>query len=109
MVYSYLLLAIVFEVAGTTALKASDGFTRPWPSVLSLVSYAAAFYLLALTMRLIPVGIVYALWSGVGIVFITLIGWIIYGQKLDGAALIGLSLILAGVVVVNLFSKSLAH
>ena len=109
MIYAFLLLAIIFEVVGTTALKASDGFTRLGPSLVTTLSYAAAFYLLALTMRTIPVGIIYALWSGAGIVFITMIGWVVYDQKLDAPALIGLALILAGVLVVNLFSTALAH
>jgi small multidrug resistance pump len=109
MLYIYLSLAILFEVVGTTMLKATDGFTRLWPSVVTLVSYAAAFYLLALTMRTIPVGVIYAVWSGAGVVLITLVGWLAYGQKLDAAALVGLSLIVAGVAVVNLFSKTMAH
>ena len=109
MLYIYLSLAIVFEVVGTTALKASDGFTRLWPSIITTVSYAAAFYVLAFTLRTVPVGVIYAIWSGAGIVLITLAGWIIYGQKLDLAALIGLGLIVAGVGVVNLFSKTMAH
>jgi small multidrug resistance pump len=109
MLYIFLSLAILFEVVGTTMLKATDGFTRLWPSVVTLVSYAAAFYLLALTMRTIPVGVIYAVWSGAGVVLITLVGWLAYGQKLDAAALVGLSLIVAGVAVVNLFSKTMAH
>jgi small multidrug resistance pump len=109
MIYVYLSIAIALEVIATTMLKASDGFTRLWPSVVSLAGYAAAFYVLALTMRTIPVGIIYAIWSGAGIVLITLVGWVVYDQKLDAAALVGLTLIVAGVGIVNLFSKSVVH
>ena len=105
----YLIIAVGFEVIGTTALKASDGFTRPGPTLLMAVSYAAAFYLLSLTMRSVPVGIIYALWSALGIVLITLIGWVYYRQVLDAPALVGLALIVAGVTVINLFSKAVAH
>jgi len=107
--YLYLTLAIVFEVVGTSALKASDGFTRLSPSIVTAVSYAAAFYLLALTLRTVPVGIIYAIWSGAGIVLIGLVGWIVYGQRLDAPALIGMALIIAGVATINLFSRSLTH
>ena len=108
---SYLLLglAIVMEVAGTTALKASDGFTRLVPSLLTAVAYGASFYLLSLTLRLIPIGVAYAVWSGVGIVLVSSIAWLVYGQRLDLPAWIGLGLIVAGVLVVNLFSKSTGH
>jgi len=109
MIYLYLALAIVFEVIGTSALKASDGFTRLSPSIVTAVSYAAAFYLLALTLRSVPVGIIYAIWSGAGIVLIALVGWIVYGQKLDAPALTGMTLIIAGVAIINLFSRSVAH
>lgn len=102
-------LAIAAEVVGTSALKASEGFSRPWPSVVVVVSYAAAFYLLSLTLRTIPVGIAYAVWSGVGVVLIALIGWAVFGQKLDAAGVVGMALIVAGVLVINLFSKSSAH
>lgn len=102
-------LAIAAEVVGTSALKASEGFSRLWPSVVVVVSYAAAFYLLSLTLRTIPVGIAYAVWSGVGVVLIALIGWALFGQKLDAAGVVGMALIVAGVLVLNLFSKSSAH
>lgn len=102
-------LAIVAEVIGTSALKVSDGFTRIWPSLVVVVSYAAAFYLLALTLRAIPVGVAYAIWSGVGVVLIAVIGWLVFGQKLDAMALLGMGLIVAGVLVLNLFSKTSAH
>jgi small multidrug resistance pump len=104
-----LALAIVLEVVATTALKASDGFTRLMPSVVVVLGYAVAFYLLSLTLRSMPVGVVYAVWSGVGVVLITLVGWLLFAQKLDAPALIGIALISAGVIVLNFFSKSVAH
>jgi len=105
----YLCIAIVAEVIATTALKASDGFSRPGPSALVVAGYGIAFYCLSLTLRAIPVGIVYAVWSGVGIVLITLIAWLLYGQKLDAPALFGIGLIIAGVIVLNVFSRSVSH
>jgi small multidrug resistance pump len=107
--YVYLTVAIAFEVIATSALKATEGFTRLAPSLLTIVGYALAFYFLSLTLRTIPVGIVYAVWSGAGVVLITLIGWIYFRQAIDMAGLIGIGLILAGVLVVNLFSKSMGH
>ena len=109
MIWVYLLLAIGFEVVATSALKASESFTRLGPSIIVVVGYAAAFYLLSLTLRTVPVGIVYAIWSGAGIVLISLVGWIAFRQHLDAAALIGIALILAGVAVINLLSKSIPH
>ena len=109
MTAAYLLIAIAFEVVATSALKATDGFTRLWPSVLTLAGYALAFYFLSLTLRTIPVGVVYAIWSGAGIVLITIIGWFYYRQVLDAPALIGLGLIVAGVLVLNLFSNTVTH
>nr|WP_304528464.1 SMR family transporter [Nitrosovibrio sp. Nv17] len=105
----FLAVAILCEVVATSALKASDGFTRPWPTLLVVAGYAAAFFLLSLALRVIPVGIAYALWSGAGIVLIALIGWLVFGQALDAPAIIGLALIVAGVLVLQLFSKSIAH
>ena len=87
-----LVAAIGAEVVATSALKASDGFSRLWPSVLVVVGYGLAFYLLALTLRSIPVGVAYAIWSGVGVVAIALIGWLVFGQKLDAPAVIGMGL-----------------
>lgn len=101
--------AIIAEVIGTTALKASDGFSKLWPSLVTAVCYAAAFYLLSLAMRYMQMGVIYAIWSGVGIVLISLVGLILFGQKPDIPAVIGLSLIVAGVLVINLFSKSAVH
>jgi small multidrug resistance pump len=107
--YLLLLLAIACEVVATSALKASDGFTVLLPSLLTMAGYAVAFYCLSLTLRTIPVGIVYAIWSGLGIVLIAAVGAVRFGQRLDGPALVGLALILAGVVVINVFSKSVGH
>ncbi|CAH0256318.1 Multidrug transporter EmrE [Roseomonas sp. CECT 9278] len=107
--YAYLGIAIVSEVIATSALKASDGFTRLWPSLATVVGYAIAFYCLALTLRVIPTGIAYAIWSGVGIVLISAVGWVWFRQALDLPALVGMGLIVAGVVVLNVFSKSVAH
>lgn len=105
----YLTIAIVSEVLATSALKASDGFTRLYPSTVVVVGYGLAFYFLSLTLRTIPIGIAYAVWSGVGVVLISMLGWFFYGQKLDTAAVVGITLITAGVIVLNAFSKSVAH
>jgi len=102
-------LAIVAEVVGTSALKASDGFTRLGPSAVVVLAYAVAFYCLALVLRTLPVGVTYAVWSGLGIVLITLVAWLLYGQTIDLAGFIGMALIVSGVVVLNLFSKASAH
>ncbi|MDB5745381.1 MAG: QacE family quaternary ammonium compound efflux transporter [Massilia sp.] len=107
--YLFLGLAIVVEVIATTALKATDNFTRLWPSVLTVACYAASFYLLTFSLRVLPTGIAYAIWSGVGIVLISVVSWVVYRQRLDLPALIGLGLIIAGVLVINLFSKSVGH
>lgn len=107
--YLYLSLAIVFEVAATTALQASAGFTRPAQTTVALVGYAIAFYCLSLTLRTMPVGIAYAIWSAVGIVLIAVIGWAFYRQSLDAPAIIGIALIIAGVLMINLFSSSVRH
>ncbi|MFK0162222.1 DMT family transporter [Rhizobium sp. NPDC090279] len=108
-VYAMLLVAIVLEVIGTTALQMSQQFTRLGPAVVVVVCYAAAFYCLSVTLRVIPVGIAYAIWSALGIVLISMVGVVLFRQKLDLAAIIGLGLIIAGVLVVNLFSKSVSH
>ncbi|MDB5847649.1 MAG: QacE family quaternary ammonium compound efflux transporter [Rhodoferax sp.] len=107
--YIYLAIAIVAEVAATSFLKASDSFTRPWPALATVVGYGIAFYFLSLTLRVVPTGIAYAIWSGVGIVLISLVSWLWFGQTLDGPAIAGLGLIIAGVVVVNVFSESVGH
>lgn len=105
----YLAIAIAAEVIATSALKASEGFTRWAPAILTIVGYSVAFYCLALTLRTIPVGIAYAIWSGAGIVAISVIGYFLFKQALDAPALIGIGLIVAGVLVLNIFSKSAAH
>lgn len=107
--YLYLSIAIVAEVIATSALKASEGFTRLWPSLIVGIGYLVAFYFLSLTLRTITVGVAYAIWSGVGIVLVAIIGWLVLGQKLDAPAIGGMGLIIAGVVVINLFSKSTGH
>jgi small multidrug resistance pump len=106
MAYLFLVLAIVAEVIGTSALKATEGFTKLAPSVLVVVAYAAAFYFLALALRVIPVGIAYAIWSGVGVALIAIIGWWAFGQRLDGPAWAGVGLIVAGVVVIQLSARA---
>lgn len=106
MSWAYLLVAIAAEIVGTTALKASEGFTRVAPSLITIVGYGLAFYCLSLALRTIPVGIAYAVWSGVGIVAISVIGYLVFKQTLDAAALAGIGLIVAGVIVLNVFSKS---
>lgn len=109
MTYVLLISAILCEVVATTALKAADGFRSFWPSLVVVVGYSAAFYLLSLTLRTMPTGIAYAIWSGVGQVLVMLFAWIFYRQTLDGAAFVGIALILAGVLVLALFSKSMPH
>src|SRR5690625_7461579 len=101
----FLGIAIAAEVVATSSLKASAGFTKFVPSVLVVVGYALAFYFLSLTLKAIPVGIAYAIWAGVGIVLIALVGWLIFGQKLDWASILGMGLIISGVIVINAFSK----
>jgi small multidrug resistance pump len=105
----YLAVAIVLEVIATSALKASDGFTKLLPSLIVVVGYGAAFYTLSITLRTMPVGVVYAVWSGVGVVLITLVGWLFFNQELDLPAFIGIALIAAGVTVLNSFSKAVPH
>jgi small multidrug resistance pump len=101
--------AILFETIGTTALKASDGFSKLGPSLISIATYMVSFWLLALVLRTIPVGIAYAIWSGLGICFISLIGYFAFNQRLDTPAVIGLGLIVAGIGVINLFSSAAPH
>lgn len=105
----YLGVAIVSEVVATSALKAAEGFTRPLPSLVVVVGYGIAFYCLSVVLRTLPLGVTYAIWSGVGVALVALVGWLVYGQSLDLAAVIGLTLIVAGVIVLNLFSKTVAH
>lgn len=107
--YLYLAIAIVAEVMATTALKAVDGFSKPWPLALVVAGYGIAFWMLSLVMKSIPVGVTYAIWSGLGIVLISIAGLLIYEQKLDLPALLGIGLIIAGVLVIQLFSGSGGH
>lgn len=102
-------IAIVSEVVATSALKAAEGFTRPLPSLLVVIGYGIAFYCLSLVLRTLPVGVVYAIWSGAGVALIALVGWLLYDQALDLPAILGMALIVAGVVVLNVFSKTVAH
>jgi small multidrug resistance pump len=107
--YLFLAAAILSEVIGTTFMKQSDGFSRLVPSVVTVVAYGVAFFCLSQTLRTIPTGIAYAIWSGVGIVLITAAAWLFQGQKVDGAAIAGMGLIVAGVIVLNVFSKTAGH
>ncbi|WP_296201510.1 multidrug efflux SMR transporter [uncultured Hyphomicrobium sp.] len=104
-----LLIAILAEVAATSALKASEGFSNLIPSIVVVAGYGAAFYFLSLALKTIPMGVAYAIWSAVGIVLISLVGWLVYAQKLDFAAMAGMGLIIAGVLVLNVFSGTAGH
>lgn len=107
--YLTLAIAIIAEVIATSALKASAGFSRIVPSILVVAGYAAAFYFLSLTLRTMPVGVAYGVWSGAGVILISAIGWLAFGQRLDFAALAGLGLVIAGLIVINLFSRTTGH
>ncbi len=109
MSYLYLSIAIIAEVIATSALKSSQGFTRPWASIVVVLGYGIAFYCLSIVLKTIPIGIAYAIWAGLGVVLITIVGYFFYQQKLDIAAVVGMSLIVAGVLGINIFSTSLAH
>jgi small multidrug resistance pump len=102
----HLTLAIFAEVIATSSLKASDGLSRPLPTAIVVIGYATAFYFLSLALRSVPVGLAYAIWSGAGIVLVSLAGWALFGQKIDLPGAIGIALILAGVLVLNLFSRA---
>ncbi|MES2342944.1 MAG: SMR family transporter [Pseudomonadota bacterium] len=104
--YAWLGIAILAEVIATTALKASDGFSRLVPSIITVAGYGVAFFCLSHSMRTVPVGIGYAIWSGIGIVLITLLAWLLFKQRLDLPAVLGMGMILAGVLVINLYSKA---
>jgi small multidrug resistance pump len=106
--YTFLLIAILSEVTASTALRATKGFTQVWPSVITVVGYAISFYALSYTLGVFKLGITYAIWSGIGMVLITILGWFIYGQKIDWAGLLGIGLIIAGVVIIQLFSEQAA-
>ena len=107
--YIVLIIAVISETIGTAALQASAQFTKFWPSVLVVAAYAISFYFLAVALRTIPLGIAYALWSALGIVFIAGIGYLVYGQKLDLPAILGIGMILSGIVVIHLFSNTSTH
>ena len=107
--YALLTIAIIAEVVATSAMKAAEGFTKPVPSAVVVIGYAAAFYFLAQVLHTIPVGIAYAVWAGGGIVLVALAAWTIYGQRPDAAGFVGMALIVAGVLVLNLLSKTSAH
>ncbi len=107
--YLYLFIAVIAETIGTTALQASAQFSRFWPSVIVVIAYALSFYLMAVTLKYMPVGIVYAIWSGLGIVSIALIAFIVFGQRLDLPAILGLSMIIGGIVVIHVFSGITTH
>ena len=107
--YLYLSVAIAAEVIATSALKASHGFTRPLPTTVVVVGYGISFYLLSLVLKTVPVGVAYAIWSGAGIVLIALVGWLLLKQTLDAPALAGMALIVAGVAVIQLFSRATTH
>lgn len=109
MPYVILMFAVLAETIGTTALQASQQFSRPLPSIIVVVAYGAAFYLLAVALKTFPVGIAYAMWSGMGIVFIAIIGFAVFGQRLDWPAILGIALIMAGILVINLFSSTATH
>ncbi|MEN8657676.1 SMR family transporter [Marivita sp.] len=109
MPYLILMLAVLAETIGTTALQASQQFSRPLPSAIVVVAYGAAFYLLAIALKSFPVGIAYAMWSGMGIVFIAVIGFAVFGQRLDWPAILGIAMIMAGILVINLFSNTATH
>lgn len=105
----FLLAAIISEVTATSSLKASAGFTNMTPSILVVVGYALSFYFLSLVLQAIPMGIAYAVWAGLGIVLLALVGWLVFGQTLDTPALLGMGLILSGVIIMNVFSKTVDH
>ena len=107
--YIWLFFAILTETLGTTALQASQQFTRFWPAVATVVCYAMSFYFMSYALKVMPVGIVYAIWSGLGIVLIATIGFVLFGQRLDMPAVLGLALIITGILVIHLFSKASGH
>ncbi|SHJ16409.1 DMT family transporter [Wenxinia saemankumensis] len=107
--YVALILAVIAETIGTTALQASQQFTRLVPSIVVVIAYAAAFTLLSVSLRTMPVGVVYAIWSGLGIALIAVIGFVVFGQRLDLPAMIGLAMILGGILVIHLFSRATPH
>jgi small multidrug resistance pump len=107
--YVYLIVAVTFETVGTTALQASQQFTKIGPTVVVVFAYLFAFFFLGLALKFIPVGVAYAIWSGLGIVLIAGIGFVVFGQRLDLPAMLGLAMIIGGIVVIHLFSKTATH
>ena len=107
--WTYLAIAIVAEVIATSFLKASDGFSKLWPSVVVVVGYGVAFFFLSLTLKTISIGVAYAIWSGVGVSLVAITAWVAFGQRLDFAGFVGIGLIVSGVIVLNLFSKATMH
>ena len=106
--FVYLAIAIVFEVLATTTLKATDSFTRFWPSVVVIVCVFTSLYFFSICLRTVSVAVAYPIWSGVGATLVTILAWKIYGQRMDGPALLGIALIVAGVAVINLFSETVS-
>jgi small multidrug resistance pump len=104
-----LLLAVVCEVVGTSAIKYSNGFTKIAPSIVVFIGFGVAFYILSITLKVIPIGMAYAVWSGLGIVLISIIGHFVFQQRLDAPAFLGMSFILVGVIIMQVFSKAVAH
>ncbi len=109
MAYLYLFFAIIAEVIATSALKASDGFTKVYPTMIVVIGYALAFYMLTLVLKTIPIGITYAIWSGFGIVLLAIVGMLFYKEIPDTPAIIGMGLIIVGIVIIHLFSDSVKH
>lgn len=107
--YVYLIIAVAAETIGTTALQASQQFSRLWPSLLVLVAYGFSFYMMGLTLKFMPVGVVYAIWSGLGILLIAVIAFVVFGQRLDWPAVLGMALIMTGIIIIHLFSKTSGH
>ena len=109
MAYVYLICAIASEVTATSALKASAEFTKPVPSIIVIVGYSVSFYFLSMCLRTMSIGVAYAVWSGLGMVLVAFVGVLVYGERLDLAAGIGMSLIIAGVIILNTVSKTALH
>lgn len=107
--YVFLFVAVVGEVVGTSTLKATEGFTRLWPTLIVVIAYGVAFYFLSLSVERFPIGVLYAVWSGLGVVLIAVAGYVIYGDRLDLPAIAGLTLIIAGVATIQLFSETVRH
>jgi len=109
MKWIFLMTAIAAEVIATSALKSAEGFTKIGPSIIVVIGYGVAFFFLSLTLKYLPVGIVYAIWSGIGIIIISVIGFVFFKQSLDIPAIIGIVFISAGVIIINIFSKTVSH